>query len=117
MKAVDLMRHVRSLSSRYAITVNYVDRLAIGQSMACASPRWARVPIITGQDTYARALHEFGHAVVSPHRVGRGQADLLHEEFAAWRWARDHALAWTPTMRRRELASLRTYIWRLEKRR
>jgi hypothetical protein len=112
-----LRRHARALATEHAICVTWVRGLPRGAGLAHAAAASAVVPQVRSEADYAVALHEFGHVLVSPPRVGRGQADLVHEEFAAWRWARWNALTWTASMRRAELRALRTYLWRLDNRR
>jgi hypothetical protein len=61
-----------------------------------------RIPPIKSAISYAAALHEIGHI------QGRYQTSRhsLVRELAAWRWARQQALAWTPAMERMCASSL-----------
>lgn len=61
-------------------------------------------PIRT-RTSYANALHEIGHLVTRTKTK-----PMLFQEGAAWQWARDNALCWTPGMQRTMLRGLRTYL-------
>ena len=60
---------------------------------------------ITTKARYAVALHEIGHLV-----TGTKSHPRLYQEGAAWAWAREHALCWTPSMQREMLTGLRSYL-------
>jgi hypothetical protein len=55
--------------------------------------------------SYASALHEIGHAL-GRHRNSRR---IMMREAWAWRWARAHAMVWTPAMERSRQKALAWY--------
>ena len=70
-------------------------------------------PAVTNEAHYAVTLHEIGH-VVSPDGDSRQYTHVIADdtmiavggELGAWRWAVDHALAWTQPMQDRMYGSL-----------
>jgi hypothetical protein len=60
------------------------------------------LPPVRSAVSYAVALHEIGHI------KGRNQKSRneIVRERAAWQWARDNALVWTPEMERRAAEAL-----------
>jgi hypothetical protein len=64
-----------------------------------------RLPVIRSDSDYATCLHEIGHI------LGRYQDsdDVVKIERAAWAWARNNALTWTPDMKRIARESMNYY--------
>jgi hypothetical protein len=58
--------------------------------------REIHTPPIKGAVSYAVALHEIGHILG---RYQHSRHVFIREDWA-WRWARVHALIWTPAMER-----------------
>jgi hypothetical protein len=63
------------------------------------------IPAIKSKISYAVALHEIGH-MLGRHRLS---PHILTRERDAWRWAKAHALVWTPAMEIRCRSSLAWY--------
>jgi hypothetical protein len=107
-----LREHITALSRQFNVDVHLDSSLPAYRSFAIPEDRIVLARPIRSQRAYAGCLHEIGHCVVSPPVRPRGAINVLHEEFAAWRWARAHALVWTPTMRRYERMALLSYVRR-----
>jgi hypothetical protein len=96
-------------------TRGHVERLCLEHGINCFTIqrggyalheiREIHLPPIRSPVTYAVALHEVGHC------LGRHQQSkhLMIREGWAWRWARSHALCWTPAMERKARKSLEWY--------
>ncbi len=61
--------------------------------------------------SYASALHEIGH-VLGRHQNSRR---IMVREVWAWRWARAHAMTWTPAMERSRQNALAWYAPRADR--
>jgi hypothetical protein len=64
------------------------------------------IPPIKSEITYATALHEIGHIMSG---VREGTHGTLTSEWAAWVWAQDNALEWTPRMESTAQRSFESY--------
>ncbi len=96
---IDLASHVQTLCSDNRITLEY------RRSGGRAWRRTRRVSIapVRSAITYAVALHEIGHI------LGRSPTRRLDREAAAWMWARQHAIQWTPAMDSKMKSCLDSY--------
>src|SRR4051812_25146933 len=97
--SLDAMRqHIERLTAQHDIVWTRCKRAC--DAWALRERDGARdeiyTPPITGEITYATALHEIGHI------RGRyqGSANKMTRELWAWNWARRNAIVWTPRMER-----------------
>lgn len=100
----DLFAHVRALCTTHRIRLKFHkgDRT---EDVCSLKENWIRIRRITNRARYAVALHEIGHLCSKTLSHPR-----LYQEGAAWAWAREHALCWTPSMERTMLTGLRSYL-------
>ena len=104
----DMRRHVAQLTSGFPpdadVRISRVRELhrakVLKDDYGNVLELW--LPPVRSEVSYAVALHEIGHI------KGRDQKslDVLVREQAAWQWARDIALVWTPLMERRAAEAL-----------
>lgn len=95
-----MAEHVAALCAEHEIEVGPHSR----GGRACRRERWINIRPVKSEVTYAVALHELGHV------LGREQSKpRLFKEAAAWTWARDNAIAWTPRMVETMASALRSY--------
>jgi len=104
----DMRRHVAQLTSGFPpdadVRISRVRELhqanVLKDDYGNVLELW--LPPVRSEVSYAVALHEIGHI------KGRYQksVDMLVREQAAWQWARDNALVWTPQMERRAAEAL-----------
>jgi len=104
----DMRRHVAQLTSGFPpdadVRISRVRELhqakMLKDDYGNVLELW--LPPVRSDVSYAVALHEIGHI------KGRYQksVDMLVREQAAWQWARDNALVWTPQMERRAAEAL-----------
>jgi hypothetical protein len=94
--------HVVEICARHNITIHWLDGY---RAKALIEVLEIFIPRIRSPRTYATALHEIGHC------LGRYPMtkSVLTSERWAWRWARDNALIWTPSMERSMRQSLDWY--------
>ena len=90
----EMRRHVTQLLEKHHVLYSWCAR----PSTAWGSREIWEVQIapIRSELSYATALHEFGH-LLGAHQASR---DSMVREHWAWRWARRHAIAWTPRMQK-----------------
>ena len=99
--ARELQAHAEGLADRLAITLRYWTSR---NGQANARTRIVDVPRIVDALTYGTVLHELGHVETQdaqrwwPTFHQQGARINTAGEAAAWRWARAHALVWTPEM-------------------
>ncbi len=111
-----LTTHIRDLATAGNIFPVFIPREDSERGAYPVSlPGWKLIltPVIQNSVDYGTALHELGHMFVWKFRDG-----VLHQEELAWRWARKHALIWTPAMekdRRECLAGYRKHCHRRKK--
>ena len=100
----ELAKHARQLAK--AFNVQMVETV-IHQPHGCPGEGWCMVPPQGqrhAQEAYAIAMHELGHCASPLGSVRRGQQEekdvgkMRLEEKAAWDWAEQYALDWTPDM-------------------
>ena len=105
----EMRAHVFELCKRHEICVNWCRRLS--QSHALRMAEEIIIAPIRSTWSYVVALHEIGHV------LGRHQdsSRVMVRERWAWRWARQNALAWTPTIDRRVCDDLAWYVTRAAK--
>ena len=104
----DMRRHVAQLTSGFPpdadVRISRVRQLHQAKVLKDDYENGLEVwlPPVRSEVSYAAALHEIGHI------KGRDQKslDVLVREQAAWQWARDIALVWTPLMERRAAEAL-----------
>ena len=108
--------HIQHLIKVNKITVSAICADA-WQSAAMARSRTVIIPEANTDVNYSAALHELGH-ILEPtqHPVnvieqwnGFSNRHIQHNEIHAWRWAREHALWWTPEMEDTKRYALSTY--------
>lgn len=86
--------------------------------------RMINIPKVHDDVTYATAMHEIGHIVAKHgHGYSRGlqtnfdspieMYDMLTEEHAAWEWAQQNAIEWTPAMEERKQWAIGSYLQQL----
>lgn len=92
-----LNQHVVNLCEQHNIAWHQVRR-----GYAAYEFREIFAPPIRGWVSYAVVLHTIGHC------LGRYQTSskTMVRESWAWRWAKSHALRWTPAMERCAIAAL-----------
>lgn len=121
----DLDAHVRWLAQEHSIRIR--KALTPIESHARIAQREVFLLKVSNDGNYAVALHEMGH--INGHNAGTPVKQLalqhvqvygelapveaheivLREEEAAWDWAKDHALLWTPAMQKAMDLGLSTY--------
>jgi hypothetical protein len=101
-----LSSHIEVLCAKHSIRLEF--RHTGGR--AWRKTRRVSVAPIRSAMTYAVALHEIGHI------AGKSSARRLDREAAAWKWARENAIKWTPTMEAKMKSCLDSYAkWFLRK--
>jgi len=104
LRSAQQMRdHAHAVARAFGVTLMEIDSMQPDEAMAVGMLSAAVCAPITDETTYAVALHELGHLIAPGGAVRdsstRGNLGLtLHEEEAAWAWARYIALEWTPVM-------------------
>lgn len=99
-----LAAHLQELGQKHHIQIEYHSGLN-EESKADLDANHISVQTITTRARYAIALHEVGHLVTKTKTHPR-----LFQEGAAWAWARQHALCWTPSMQRAMIVGLLSYF-------
>jgi len=96
----EMRRHIQHMINKHGLVTSQCDRPS--QAWASRELEEICIPPIKSAISYAAALHEIGHI------QGRYQTSRhsLVRELAAWRWARQQALTWTPAMERTCASSL-----------
>jgi hypothetical protein len=96
----EMQQHIQHMINKHGLVTSQCDRPS--QAWASRELEEICIPPIKSEISYAAALHEIGHI------QGRYQTSRhsLVRELAAWRWARQHALTWTPSMERTCTSSL-----------
>jgi hypothetical protein len=104
--SVDAMRrHIAQLTSGFPpdadVRISRVKRLhqakVLTDDYGDVLEMW--LPTVRSVVSYAVALHEVGHM------KSRSRNEMVRER-AAWQWAKDNALVWTPQMERRAAEAL-----------
>jgi hypothetical protein len=95
--------HLFALASEADISLKVCDRCDPRASWACPLLRLVHIAPPDTDEAYAIALHELGHLChPDGNQTGilrsKDPAVKLAEEQAAWTWAKEHALRWTPAM-------------------
>lgn len=106
----DLQRHIQTLSLETGARIKRVPLLE-SRVICRGYETELRIPTVASTISYAVALHEIGHLAIKPH-IPLFQSPLSRvsaEEQAAWKWAYQQALVWTPAMRQTGCFSLGTY--------
>jgi hypothetical protein len=88
-----IWEHIERLATEHGIRID----TRIERPIDAFAVPWAPTICITPLRSavgYATALHEIGHIV-----LGVAGEDVFDER-AAWEWARQNALVWTPAMER-----------------
>ena len=90
----EMQRHIQHMINKHGLVTSQCNRPS--QAWASRELEEICIPPIKSAISYAAALHEIGHI------QGRYQTSRhsLVRELAAWRWARQQALTWTPAMER-----------------
>jgi len=103
----DMWQHAERLCAEHDIVWQLTRR------KACALREFQEImaPPIRGAVSYATVLHEIGH-ILGRHQQSR---HVMILESWAWRWARENALVWTPSMERCARKSLEWYAPRAAK--
>jgi hypothetical protein len=83
-----LKQHIRLLLGRHKIEHRVISRKSPRLARANFADRAIYAPSVTDELSYAIALHEIGHFVVTSR-----QGTLL-DEAAVWSWVRSTALIW-----------------------
>ena len=108
--------HIQHLANANRITVSAICS-DVWQSAALIRSRTVIIPEAINDVNYSAALHELGH-VLEPtqHPVNVieqwnsfSTPHIQHNEIHAWRWAKEHALWWTPEMEDTKRYALSTY--------
>jgi hypothetical protein len=90
----DMQDHIAALLKQHEIQCYFVKRLHRRRSRAFAVREFSeiQIPPVRSLPSYATALHEIGHV------IGRYQSSkrVMVRELWAWRWAKSHALVWSP---------------------
>ena len=96
----EMQRHIQHMINKHGLVTSQCNRPS--QAWASRELEEICIPPIKSAISYAVALHEIGHI------QGRYQTSRhsLVRELAAWRWARQQALTWTPAMERTCASSL-----------
>jgi len=97
-------RHIDELVEHHEISVVAVRRMDDAYAMREADGGNDEIAIapVRSAGSYPTALHEIGHILG---RYQQSAVTMVRERWA-WQWARDHAVAWTPTMERVAKSSL-----------
>ncbi len=124
LTTTNLAGHVVQLAAAFSIYIHLIEEAV--DAVAGHVPIDSHLPLddqrkiiliapVTGEITYAIALHEMGHLLAPFGQVTLSQASVqmrltsepttrsdvrlqLQEEEAAWEWARHYALDWTTRM-------------------
>lgn len=105
----EMREHVNALAAAHEIAVETRHVIRLRDSFALREADGAsdeiNVAPIRSALSYAVALHEIGHI------LGCYQASpcVMTRERWAWKWARKHAIVWTPAMERYAAKSLAWY--------
>jgi hypothetical protein len=96
LSVAQMRDHIAELVKQHNIDCQITPRADFGIEVWANIAHWRiAVPPVDNALIYASALHELGHL------LGRYQSrrygTMCHEVWA-WKWAEEHALAWTPTM-------------------
>ena len=96
----EMRRHIQHMINKHGLVTSQCDRPS--QAWASRELEEICIPPIKSAISYAAVLHEIGHI------QGRypSSRHSLVRELAAWRWARQQALTWTPAMERTCASSL-----------
>lgn len=100
-----LRTHLRQLCRQHRIKYRTHNDEPFTHDRAELDTKTIYVAPIRNRAAYANALHEIGHLVTRT-----ASKPSLYQEGAAWQWARDNALCWTPAMERSMLRGLKTYL-------
>lgn len=100
---VDLALAEPPISIEWLRAARSTELVGAGNGVAVHNSRLVVVHPIVDLSTAITVLHEIGH-----HRTPRFEKPLMRE-CAAWRWAREHAPAWTEATQRLMVAALRSY--------
>lgn len=101
----ELKTHLRQLCRQHGIRYRTHNDEPFSNDRARIDTRTIYVAPIRNRASYANALHEIGH--FASRTISHPS---LFREGAAWYWARQNALCWTPAMQRTMLRGLRTYL-------
>jgi hypothetical protein len=105
----EMRAHVLELCERHEFIVNWCRRSSQAQALRMADE--ITIAPIRSTLSYATALHELGH-LLGRHQDSRR---VMVRERWAWRWARQNALIWTPTIERQMRDDLAWYAARAAK--
>jgi hypothetical protein len=93
--------HIANLLATQSITVTWKPSGNSGR--AWRKRKHVAIPAIKTAISYALALHEIGHI------LGKNPSTRLGREAAAWQWALDNAILWTPVMEAKMQRCLASY--------
>ena len=105
--------HIQYLTAFHRITVGSCS--SVFSAQASTVQRRILIPEIVDDRSYCAALHELGH-IICPTQLPISQIEywaqsrhIYSNEIGAWRWAKEHALWWTPEMEDTKRYALSTY--------
>lgn len=107
--------HIFKLATEADVSLHVCDRCDPRNSLACPILRLVHMAPPDDDESYAIALHELGHFChPDGNQTGifrsEDPAVMLAEEQAAWAWARQNAMRWTPAMETVARWGLGTYL-------
>lgn len=101
--------HVDELARQLGVDVLFANHPEYSAAVAVPFARVIVIAPVTDELTYAAALHELGHHATTT-RDATDPVDELELERAAWQWAQQHALDWSPTMEHLMQVALHGYV-------
>lgn len=114
--AQQLNDHVHALATSYQVRIIDCPQLRPDEAFAFVPRRMVFAHPIIEETTYAVVLHELGHICRQQVPIyltdvisGHAPQLQLDEETAAWQWARQQALIWSPAMEAVAMWALDTY--------
>lgn len=93
--------HITNLLATHRITVTWKPSGNTGRAWRIS--KHVAIPEVKTAISYALALHEIGHI------LGKNPPTRLGREAAAWQWALDNAITWTPVMESKMQRCLDSY--------
>mgnify|MGYP001567411366 CR=1 FL=1 len=99
--------HVQHLANAHKIHVSAICA-NVYHAAAFIHTRTIIIPEASNDVNYSAALHELGH-ILDPTQQWAGSRHIHSNEIGAWRWAKEHALWWTPEMEATKRYALSTY--------
>ena len=106
--------HVQHIANAHKIHVSAIC-VNVYHAVAMIHTRTIIIPEASNDVNYSAALHEMGHILdptqqaVTAMDYWNGAPHIQRNEIGAWRWAKEHALWWTPEMEDTKRYALSTY--------